>query len=124
MRKGYAIPPQRPWPDRRKARVPVRRADGIHDSPLFVEHRVRAPKRIAKIVDIRRFRCRSVELDDFESYAVAQFGISFIPNIEAADIEAGQLLTDFVDHPHELARIEVAAIFENAALAMIASLDE
>src|SRR5690242_19605435 len=96
----------------------------VHQTPLAVQRDIRRPERIAFVVNVCSFGSRPVQLDDLKSFAGSKLVIAVISNVVPPDIEARELLTDFVKRGAKFLRVEVSAIFEDATLAMIASFDQ
>src|SRR5215831_17236743 len=66
------------------------------------------------------FGSRTVQLDNPEPLTFAQGVVVAIANIEAPHIETGNLVADFIKGRAQWFRIEVRAVFKDAALAVIA----
>src|SRR5437870_10918533 len=77
-----------------------------------------------RVVDVSRFRSRSVQFNDFEISPCTQFTVAAISNVVSADEKSGKFLTNFVKDFAEFLGQKICSVQEDTALAMISRFNE
>src|SRR6266581_3483071 len=97
-RGGLApLAPQQRQTRRRRAALPIRRANCEDQFPLPEERPVGCEQRVARVVNARGFGRRAVELDDLKTAASPQIVLGRIANVIAANEKAAEPLRNGVD---------------------------
>ena len=103
---------------------PVRGADGEDQSPLLKKCAIGREERVASVVDTGRFRGSAVEFNDLEIASLFEIFFIFVADIVSPNEKAGEFTRNLIDRPLQFLRKKMHSIAENAALRMVAGLDQ